>query len=195
MKERLKRSYSIELNDQMQLPISISRYVYMDYRPCENCHKLRLVRIKSGNAISKLCKLCSNQKNSSHGDYFPHGKGKDSCAWKGGRTKAHGYITIRLEENSPYISMASKNRGVYEHRLIMAYSLGRCLDKTEVVHHLNGNCEDNRIENLSLIGKETHNMALNKEVKTLRWRIIQLEEKCRSLEEKVQQKEDRVNAL
>ncbi len=43
-----------------------------------------------------------------------------------------------------------------EHVIIMENILGRRLNKNEVVHHLNGNKTDNRIENLSLISKKEH---------------------------------------
>jgi hypothetical protein len=62
---------------------------------------------------------------------------------------------------------ADKNRNKYprkqinkirlkEHRRIMQEHLGRKLEKWEVVHHINGNPKDNRIENLQLTTVSEH---------------------------------------
>ena len=70
-----------------------------------------------------------------------------------------GYIEVKM----PNHPMADKRGYVLEHRLIMAQKIGRMLKSTELVHHINGDKKDNRIENLRLLSRKNHNNIHPKE--------------------------------
>ncbi len=78
-----------------------------------------------------------------------------SGTWTGGRKRSHaGYILVKLAPNHPFFSMAHKSDGyVLEHRLVVAESIGRPLRDDEIVHHINGKEDDNRLENLQLFAR------------------------------------------
>lgn len=78
-------------------------------------------------------------------------KGQPSPLKKGRKTDGYGYILI----SNPDHPNASKGY-VREHRLLMEQKLGRFLTKDEVVHHVNNNPSDNRIENLEVISRSNH---------------------------------------
>ena len=71
--------------------------------------------------------------------------GARNHGWKGGRLITNGYVKVQHE-------------GAYilEHRLVMSQHLGRALTAEEVVHHINGNRQDNSLSNLKLCTATTH---------------------------------------
>ena len=134
-----------------------SRLVYVS---CPSCEKSRWVLECRP---TKHCRDCSAKRTvkyaqaalagKSRPDVSARQRGADNHMWKGGRVGAgrhQRYIYVLIPPEHPYASMAIENGYVMEHRLNMAMHLGRLLHPWEQVHHLNGNRQDNRIENLEL---------------------------------------------
>lgn len=61
---------------------------------------------------------------------------------------SHGYWYVSVPTDMRHLTNGESS--ISEHRFVMAQHLGRALRSHEVVHHLNGDRVDNRIENLEL---------------------------------------------
>jgi DNA-directed RNA polymerase subunit RPC12/RpoP len=86
--------------------------------------------------------------------------------WKGGVTINNGYIMVKC----PNHPRANKEDYVFQHILVMERYLGRYLEyygqghpNNEVVHHINHNTQDNRIENLQLMRQVDHMVMHSRE--------------------------------
>jgi|GEM_PF-3973529 len=87
--------------------------------------------------------------------------GANNDSWKGGRIKLSGYVSVKTAGHPRGMG---GNRGyVMEHILVMEEHIGRYLvwqgrqhPDNEIVHHINGFRDDNRLENLVLMLSREH---------------------------------------
>jgi uncharacterized protein (DUF1330 family) len=85
-------------------------------------------------------------------------------SWKTGEILQGGYIVVH-SPNHPNKNISGYVRRA---RLIMEKYLGRYLTKNEIVHHINKNKNDDRIENLKLMTNSEHLSLHHKNTKQKR---------------------------
>lgn len=161
--ERIKRAKSNFCSAKCFDEFRVSRIS----QKCQNCGKL-LARIPSHAnrkgkyiACSREC-LAELWKGLNHSGFFKKGNLYEKCInYKDGTQDANGYIMV-LDHEHP--SRAKKDY-VYQHRLVMEKKIGRYLDSKEVVHHINFNKQDNRVENLMLFATDGEHLKYHAKLK------------------------------
>jgi len=94
-------------------------------------------------------------------------QGEKNPNWKGGTYKyLKGYIYVY----SPHHPYCNVKKYVLKHRLVVEEQLKRFLKPTEIVHHINGNKEDNRIKNLQILSKSEHSKIHSKGKNNGNWK-------------------------
>jgi len=87
--------------------------------------------------------------------------GKNNNQWNGGKVKVYSHASQNKTNHYIKVKMSthpfSDIQGyIMQHRLVMEAYIGRYLNKEEIIHHINGNKSDNRIENLLITNNHEH---------------------------------------
>lgn len=106
------------------------------------------------------CKSCKNMftRHITKSQKYNGGFCSLKCYWKFKvGEKSHRWLGIgKPRKGIFYYEITINGESMKYHRYLMEKKIGRKLKKDEVVHHINENKLDNRIENLQLMTKKEH---------------------------------------
>lgn len=118
---------------------------------CEDCGAVRTVQ-RNTTILKKSehpCRACSNKRNGESKRGIPSwNSGKRFEPKKVGSTyiNHHGYVEVYLGKTDP--SGLRKDKYYLQHRLVVEAAMDRKLTDGEIVHHIDGDKTNNKLENL-----------------------------------------------
>lgn len=90
------------------------------------------------------------------GKHNNHKKGKEHYRWNSERMIAsNGYARVRVGKEHPF---ADANGYIYEHLYVWLNAGMSAPKEDEIIHHMNGDKLDNRLENLELKSRLLHSI-------------------------------------
>lgn len=115
---------------------------------CENCQKGFWAEVRYRKSNPKGHALFHNRKCYYQSSRFnpPVGKREKNSNWKGGVSMSRGYL----------IHSSGEHAHRFVHVVLAEKILGRRLKRSECVHHINGDKQDNRNENFLICSRSYH---------------------------------------
>jgi HNH endonuclease len=129
-------------------------------------HEWRLAELADEFGVSRQTVLNTIRRHNIPYDWNKGSPGDRNGSWVGGRCKGSDGYWLILDYEHPY---ARKSGYVLEHHLVMEEMLGRYLEPHEVVHHIDGDIENNDPENLGLYDTNGEHLADTLRGRTPRW--------------------------
>ncbi len=143
---------------------------------CDNCGDSFTKQVgnevdvrRCNNSVSHYCRKCP-------GYALAAAKGKGVSAerrkqrWGEKRITDHGYVQIYVGDS--YRSRSVYCGSIFEHALVAEKMLGRELTPGEVVHHIDGNKQNNDPSNLDVMTTEQHNLCHGRLANDLMFRLV-----------------------
>ena len=93
------------------------------------------------------------------GEHNNHIKSSKHYRWNNRLKSTEGYTKIRVGKSHP---LSDPNGYVYEQKLVAVTAFGLDFIKGKIIHHINGNKSDNRLENIEILTRSEHNKLHNK---------------------------------
>lgn len=87
------------------------------------------------------------------GKHTGHVRGSAHPRWRERIIGSQGYVKVRVGVGHP---LADPEGYAYEHLVVWCAAGNARPDATQIVHHINGDRSDNRIENLELMARSAH---------------------------------------